>query len=85
MNNPVWDMPLSKAAFKKVLKNPRDKRFLPFLARTLSWVPFYDVFREYITPAQFKKYFPRVRREIDTDLLGAGRLPFWKWLYRRLP
>lgn len=84
MFNLCWDMDVSPRDFKKVLKNPRDKRFPDFFARLLSYAPFFHVFHRYITPAQFKKHFPKVRPLVDADLIGAGRLEFWDWLYKRL-
>ena len=84
MINPTWDMNINLKEFKKVLKNPRDKRFPAFFARVLSRVPFYEAFRDFITPRQFKKYYPKFSRQLKADLIGAGRIPFWEWLYKKL-
>lgn len=84
MTHPAWDLNLSLREFKRVLKNPRDKRFPLFLARVLSRVPFHEAFHHFITPNQFQRHYRKVRQLIDADLLGAGRLPFWDWLYRRI-
>ena len=84
MSHPTWDLNLKLKDFKKVLKHPEDKRFLTFFSRVLSRVPFYDVFHGFMTPQEFKKHYPRVRKRLETDLLGAGRLPFWNWLYRKI-
>ena len=84
MSHPTWDMELSLSQFKKILKHPRDGRFRLLMARTLSRVPFYEVFHQFMTPRQFKRHYPHVRRLIDADLLGAGRIEFWDWLYRRI-
>lgn len=84
MYNPCWDMNISRGTFKKVLHNPRDRRFPGYFARLLSYVPFFEVFHGFITPAQFKKYFPRIRHLVGADLVGAGRLEFWNWLYKRM-
>ena len=82
--NPFWEYNVSRKQCKKVINNPMDKRFFEFLSRVLSYVPAREVFREYITPRHFKKYYPKVRRFVDADLVGAGRLEFWDWLYKRL-
>lgn len=84
MINPTWDLNISLNHFKKVLRHPQDKRFPYFFTRVLSRVPFYEAFHHFITPRQFKKYYPKVRRAVDADLLGAGRIPFWDWLYKKL-
>lgn len=84
MSHPMWDMKISPAEFKKVLKNPRDRRFSVFFVRVLSRVPFSEAFHKFITPFLFKKYYPRVRRQVNADLLGAGRVSFWDWLYKRI-
>ena len=85
MYNPCWDMKTSPATFRKVLKNPGDRRFPDYFVRVLSWVPFHQVFHRYITPRQFKKQFPKVKRLLNADIAGAGRLEFWNWLYKKLP
>lgn len=82
--NPFWDSEISRREVKKVLKHPRDRRFGPFLARILSYLPPYEVFHKYITPGQFKSHYPKVKRLVDEDLIGAGRLEFWDWLYKKL-
>lgn len=84
MTNPIWDLNVNLREFKKVLKNPRDARFEFFLSRVLSRVPFYHAFHGFITPHQFKKYYPKVRHNLDADLLGAGRLFFWDWLHKKI-
>lgn len=84
MTNPVWDMKISIKEFKRVLKRPKDHRFYLFLSRVLSRVSFYEVFHDFITPGQFKKYFGKSRPLVRTDPLGAGRLEFWEWLYSRI-
>lgn len=84
MNNPTWDLNISRTEFKKVLKHPRDKRFRFFFARVLSRVTFYDVFHEFITPQQFQKHYRSVRRIVASDLLGIGRIPFWDWLEKKI-
>ena len=84
MNHPVWDLNVSKREFKKVLQKPDDDRFLFYFSRVLSRVPFREAFHQYITLHQFKKYFPQARRLMNADLLGAGRLSFWNWLYRKV-
>lgn len=82
--NPFWEYNISRQECKKVLKKPGDRRFVPYLARLLSYVPAAKVFRYYITPRQFKKHYPRVRKLVDADPVGAGRLEFWNWLYKKL-
>jgi len=84
MINPTWDLNLSLKEFKKVLRNPRDKRFPFFFARVLSRVPFREAFHGFITQRQFTTYYPSLRKKVDSDLLGAGQVPFWDWLYRRI-
>lgn len=84
MMNPVWDLDVSPRQFKRVLRHSRDERFPNFFVRVLSRVPFREVFHRYITPQQFKKYYPKFRRRLESDLIGAGRTPFWNWLHRRL-
>lgn len=84
MINPTWDLNVSPGQFRKVLKNPRSSRFNLYFARVLSRVPFYEVFHRFITPRQFIRHYPRIRRWLVIDLFGAGRLRFWDWLYRRL-
>lgn len=84
MSYPIWDLDVSLQEFKKALKHSRGRQFYLYLARVLSRVPFRDVFKKYITPQQFKKHYKKVRRLVDADLLGAGRIAFWDWVYRRL-
>ena len=84
MTHPTWDLKISPAEFKKVLQNPRDRRFYNFFIRVLSRVPFMEAFHGFITPTLFKKHYTHVRRQVNADLLGAGRVPFWDWLYRKI-
>lgn len=84
MYNPCWDMNITMGTFKKVLKNPKDRLFGELFTRLLCHVPFNDVFHKFITPRYFKTHYPKVRRFVDGDLAGAGRIEFWDWLYARL-
>lgn len=85
MSHATWDLKISPRTFRKILKNPKDKNFHFLMARLLSRVPFMEVFRHhYITLTQFKKYYPKVRKQMQADLLGAGRIKFWNWLYKKI-
>lgn len=83
-SNPVWDLNITRQELLSVLKNPKHKRFDFYLARVLSWVPFFQVFKYYVTPSLFKKYYPRIRSEMKADLLGSSRMTFWNWVYKKI-
>ena len=84
MNHPTWDMAISRREFKNVLSHPRDSRFPKFLIRVLSRVPFYDVFHGFLTPQQFQKYYPGVRKLLKGDIFGADRISFLDLVHRKL-
>ena len=84
MTNPAWDLKVSLRTFKSVLKNSKDERFTKFFARTLARVPFREAFHHYITKQQFKKYYPKMRKHLKSDLLGISRIEFWDFLYRKV-
>ena len=84
MTHVTWDLGIGLPEFKRVLKRPKDPRFIPFFARVLSRVPFQEAFHRFITPAQFRKYYRNVRSELNADIFGAGRIRFWDWLHKRI-
>ncbi|GEM_PF-4695187 len=84
MIHPNWDLNISLNQFRKVLKNPKDKRFSLFFTRVLSRVPFREVFHYFITPKQFKKYYLKLRKQINADFAGAGKIEFWDFLYKKV-
>ncbi|HBF12753.1 MAG TPA: hypothetical protein DDW49_05100 [Deltaproteobacteria bacterium] len=84
MTNPIWDMAISLKEFKRTLKNPRSERFLPFFVRVLCRVPFREAFRHFISVRVYKKHYPKARRFVNSDPLGAGRVPFWDFLYKQM-
>lgn len=83
-SNPLWDLNVTRRQLRAVLRNPGHGRFDFYFSRVLSWVPFFQVFKYYVTPSLFKKHYPRVRSEMRTDLLGESRIPFWNWVYKKL-
>lgn len=81
----TWDIALSPVQVRRILKDPRHREFLFLFGRVLSRMPHYVVFKKYLSKAVFRKNFPRVKKIMYADPVGAGRVSFWQFYYDWMP
>lgn len=81
----TWDIALSPLQVRRILKDPRHRDFLFLFGRVLSRVPHYVVFKKYLSKAVFRKNFPRVKKIMCADPVGAGRVAFWQFYFDWMP
>ncbi len=81
----LWDRKLSVFQAKKILKNPKHRNFnlvASFLLSRKNEPK--EVFREYIDPFLFCKYWAVIKRRMRKDSRNEGRIVFWQAVYEKL-
>ena len=80
-----WDVGRSEEEIRQVLKNPEHPSFIHYasllLARTN--VP-KAVFGPYLEKRDFCIQWPKIKRRMQKDKWGRGRIQFWQEIYRHL-
>jgi len=85
MDNWLWDKKISLSAAKKVLRNPKHKRFYALSALLLARnnEPA-SVFKEYLKPLIFCEHWARIKKSMREDKWNEPRIVFWQAIYERL-
>lgn len=81
----LWDRKISLSEVKRILKNPEDKNFILIssLLLTRKNEP-REVFKEYIDPLLFCKYWSEIKRRMRQDKWSQPRIIFWQAVYEKL-
>ncbi len=81
----LWDRNISKKQAIKILRSPAHHRFIPLSSLLLSRknTP-REVFRYYIKPEEFCRYWPMIKRRMRKDAWNNPRIEFWQAVYEKL-
>lgn len=81
----LWDRNISKKQAIKILCSPAHPRFIPLSSLLLSRknTP-REVFRYYIKPEEFCRYWPMIKRRMRKDAWNNPRIEFWQAVYEKL-
>ena len=84
-DNWLWDRKITDAKARKSLKKPGGEGFLTTAALLLSRknAP-NDVFKNYLDPLAFCKYWPAIKRKMRQDKWSEPRIIFWQAIYEKL-
>lgn len=84
-NNWLWDRKITDGEAKKILKKPGAENFITMAALLLSRKnESRDVFKNYISPLAFCKYWPSIKRKMRQDKWADPRIVFWQAIYEKL-
>lgn len=85
MDNWLWDKKISVSMAKKILKNPKHKRFYVFAALLLARnnQPA-RVFKECLSPLLFCEHWAGIKRSMREDKWSEPRIVFWQAIYEKL-
>lgn len=81
----LWDKKISTKKARAILKNPKNEHFV-YLASTLlarKNSP-QEVFKYYIKPADFVKYWNSIKRRMRKDSWNDPRIDFWQAIYEKI-
>lgn len=81
----LWDRKISPNKAKRILKNPQHKNFVLFTSLLLARKnnP-EEVFKEYIDPIIFCRYWLNIKRSMRKDKWNSKRIIFWQTIYEKL-
>ncbi len=81
----LWDRKISEKQAIKILRSPAHPRFIPLSSLLLSRknTP-REVFRYYIKPDEFCRYWPMIKRRMRKDAWNNPRIEFWQAVYEKL-
>ncbi len=75
----LWNVKLTDAEAREILKDPDDPRFLIYAARRLATANLpRDVFRDYLKQEHFLMFWPRIKRQMHKDAWNRERVIFWQ-------
>ena len=83
--NWLWDRRIGLSCAKKILKHPNHKKFI--LLASLLFARKNnpkEVFKEYIDPLLFCKYWAPIKKRMRKDRWNEPRIVFWQAIYERL-
>ena len=81
----LWDRKIKYSEAKRILKDPKDKRFI--LMASLLLARKHDtkeVFKDYLSPLLFCKYWYVIRKKMREDRWNQSRVIFWQAIYEKL-
>lgn len=83
--NWLWDRKIDISQAKKILKNPKHKKFLLLAPLLLSRnnEP-KEVFRNYLNPLVFCKQWAIIKKSMREDKWNDPRIIFWQAIYENL-
>lgn len=83
--NWLWDRRISLSSAKRILKQPKHKKFtlLASLLFARNNNP-KKVFKQYIDPLLFCKYWAPIKKRMHKDKWNDPRIIFWQAIYERL-
>ena len=84
-DNWLWDRKITDAEAKRDLKEPGSKRFFSMAALLLARKndP-QEVFKDYLDPLVFCRYWPVIKRKMRQDKWSEPRIIFWQAIYEKL-
>ena len=81
----LWDRKTSIAEAKKALKNPQNEKFILMASLLLARkIDAQEVFKEYINPLLFCKYWLEIKKRMRQDKWAQDRIFFWQAIYEKL-
>src|SRR3989338_6851887 len=84
-DNWLWDRKITNAEAKRSLKKPGTGRFFAMAALLLSRKNTPDeVFKNYLDPIVFCRYWPAIKRKMRQDKWSEPRIIFWQAIYEKL-
>lgn len=84
-NDWLWDRNISVQEARRILKRPEDERFILIASLLFSRKneP-EEVFKNYIDPLLFTKYWIRIKKRMRQDKWAGDRIIFWQAIYEKL-
>ena len=83
--NWLWDRKITDAEAKRLLKDPAGKSFGDMAALLLARSnDTQAVFKEYIDPLVFCRYWAPIKRKMRRDKWTEPRIVFWQAIYEKL-
>lgn len=81
----LWDMRITERQINKILGNPEHPRFISLCSLLLlrKNTP-QEVFRDYLKPQYFCRYWKEIKRRMQKDAWGSPRIEFWQAIYEKL-
>lgn len=81
----LWDKNISEKEARKILKDPRNERFVPTAAALLSRTNTpRENFEKYLDKEAFVRNWARIKRRMRTDAWNDPRIIFWQAVYDKL-
>jgi len=81
----LWNVKLTDAQARKILKDPGNPRFLIYAAQRLATANLpREVFRDYLKQEHFLMFWPAIKRQMRKDSRNQGRVIFWQGVYEYL-
>ncbi len=81
----LWDRRIRTQDAARILKAPNHERFTDLAALLLARknVP-KEVLKEWLSPLDFCRHWPRIKRQMRTDQWNNPRIVFWQAVYERV-
>ena len=81
----LWDKDISVEEIQKILKDPKNKRFVNIAALLLSRnnVP-KEVFTDFLSRERLVQHWARIKRQMRKDAWNDPRIDFWQAVYEKL-
>lgn len=81
----LWNVKLTDAEAREILKDPENPRFLIYAARRLATANLpREVFKDYLKQEDFLRFWPAVKRQMRKDSWNRERVIFWQGVYEYL-
>lgn len=83
-SNWLWDRKMTDSEARRILKDPSRREFISLAAVLLSRMneP-REVFKDYIKPQEFCRYWPAIKRKMRADKWNEPRIVFWQAVYEK--
>ena len=81
----LWDRRISDYKVKHILSNPDNQEFVSLAALLLTRKnspP--EVLKKYISPLNFCRFWPRIKRRMRKDSWNNPRIEFWQAIYEKV-
>lgn len=81
----LWDRRIRTEDAARILKDPNHERFTDLAALLLARknTP-KEIFKEWLSPLDFCRHWPRIKRQMRKDQWSNPRIIFWQAIYERL-
>lgn len=81
----LWDRKISISQARRVLKNPKDKRFILIVSLLLTRkLNPREIFKDYLDPLLFCQHWVQIKRKMRQDKWARDKIIFWQAIYERL-